>query len=222
MTVVCWVFWRSGVCGFAVMNWKGCHSNSRHGNTHLVTNFCCFKSFGPAGGSMPLLRIWVTNCWWPFSVYFPATGLLPKLRAIRSQLPLWLLFLSAAMLLCHAIEGLYSLCISKSQRNTYFSKFLRSCCFIFIVLYLFISISYIIPFPIFPATNLVSPPPASMTVLPHSPTHSCLDTQAFLDSGSSRLHRTKGLRSQWCPIRQSSTTYPAGAMCATKCTLCLV
>lgn len=153
---------------------------------------------------------------------FPATGLLPKIRAIRSQLPLWLLFLSAAMLLCHAIEGLYSLCISKSQRNTYFSKFLRSCCFIFIVLYLFISISYIIPFPIFPATNLVSPPPASMTVLAHSPTHSCLDTQAFLDSGSSRLHRTKGLRSQWCPIRQSSTTYPAGAMCATKCTLCLV
>lgn len=96
---------------------------------------------------------------------FPATVLLPKIRAIRSQLPLWLLFLSAAMLLCHAIEGLYSLCISKSQRNTYFSKFLRSCCFIFIVLYLFISISYIITFLIFPATNRVCPPPASMTVV---------------------------------------------------------
>jgi hypothetical protein len=62
----------------------------------------------------------------------------------------------------------------------------------------------------FPSTSL--PPPASMRVLPHPPTYSCLSTLAFPYPGSSSLHRTKGIPSQWYQIRQSSATYPAGAM----------
>ena len=37
--------------------------------------------------------------------------------------------------------------------------------------------------------------PASMRVLPHPPTHSCLTALAFLYTGASNLHRTKGLPS---------------------------
>ena len=53
------------------------------------------------------------------------------------------------------------------------------------------------PFPVSP----LQPPypihfyPASMRVLPHSPTHSCLTALAFLYSGASNLQRTKGLPS---------------------------
>ena len=39
-------------------------------------------------------------------------------------------------------------------------------------------------------------PPASMRVLPHQPTHSCLSALAFPYPGSSSLHRTKELPSQ--------------------------
>jgi hypothetical protein len=45
---------------------------------------------------------------------------------------------------------------------------------------------------------------------------------AFPYSGSAHLHRTNGLPSQWCQIRQSSATYPGGAMRASMCTLLLV
>ena len=35
--------------------------------------------------------------------------------------------------------------------------------------------------------------PPSMSVLSHPPTHSCLTAPAFLYTGTSSLHRTKGL-----------------------------
>jgi hypothetical protein len=38
-------------------------------------------------------------------------------------------------------------------------------------------------------------PPASMRVVPHLPTHSCLNTLAFPYTGASSLHRMKGLSS---------------------------
>ena len=59
-------------------------------------------------------------------------------------------------------------------------------------------ISNVIPLPRFPSTSphpLLSPP-ASMRMLPHLPTHSCLNGLAFPYPGSSSLHRTKGLPSQ--------------------------
>jgi hypothetical protein len=56
-----------------------------------------------------------------------------------------------------------------------------------------------------------SPPPLAYPLLPQS-------GPAFPCSGSSSLHRTKGLPSQWCQIRQSYATYLAGAM-GTTCVL---
>ena len=41
----------------------------------------------------------------------------------------------------------------------------------------------------------ISPYPASMRVLPHPPIHSYLTALAFLFTGASSLHRTKGLPS---------------------------
>ena len=58
-------------------------------------------------------------------------------------------------------------------------------------------ISNIIPFPAFlsgtPFPTL--PPPVSMRMLPHPPTHSRLTTLAFPYVGGSNLHRTRGLSS---------------------------
>ena len=55
------------------------------------------------------------------------------------------------------------------------------------------------PFPVsppqLPIPSSLSPLPASMRVLPHPPTHSCLSTLSFPYAGSSSLHRTKGLPS---------------------------
>jgi hypothetical protein len=54
-----------------------------------------------------------------------------------------------------------------------------------------------VPYPLLPS-------PASMRVLPHLPTHSWLSNLVFPYPGSSSLHRTKGLPSQWFQIRPSS------------------
>ena len=53
------------------------------------------------------------------------------------------------------------------------------------------------PFPVSPLQSLYSIPPypASVRVLLHPPTHSCLTSLAFLYIGASRFHRTKGLLS---------------------------
>jgi len=56
------------------------------------------------------------------------------------------------------------------------------------------------------------PPPASMRVLLHPPTHSCLTMLAFPYTGETSLHRTKDLPSHWCLTRLSSATYAAEAM----------
>ena len=80
------------------------------------------------------------------------------------------------------------------------------------------------PFPVSPPQTPypILPLPASMRVLPHPPNHSCLPALAFPYTAASRLHRTKGLSSHWCPTKQSSVTYVAGAMGCSMCTLWLV
>jgi len=52
--------------------------------------------------------------------------------------------------------------------------------------------------------------------------HFCLSDPVFLYTGSSSLHRTKGLHSHWCQIRQCSAKYVAGAMGLNMYTLWLV
>jgi hypothetical protein len=70
-------------------------------------------------------------------------------------------------------------------------------------LILLIYISNVIPFLGFPSANPLSHSPysASIRVLLHPPTHSCLTALAFLYTKASILQRTKGLLSHWCQIR---------------------
>jgi hypothetical protein len=84
---------------------------------------------------------------------------------------------------------------------------------------LFIYISNVIPFPSFSSWNSlpILPPPASVRVL----THSHFPALAFPYNGASKLHRTKGLSSPWCPTRPSSATYAAEAVGHFMCTLWL-
>jgi hypothetical protein len=79
---------------------------------------------------------------------------------------------------------------------------------------LFIYISNVILLHSFPSTSSLPllPPPDSMSELLYLPTYSCLSNLAFPYSGSSSFHGTKGFPSQWCQIKQSSATYPTGAM----------
>ena len=58
----------------------------------------------------------------------------------------------------------------------------------------------------------ILPPPASMRVFPHPPTHSCLTTLASPFDGATSLHRTKHLPSHGYQIIQSSATYLSRAM----------
>jgi hypothetical protein len=72
---------------------------------------------------------------------------------------------------------------------------------------------------------LISPPkpPYPIPPLPaHQPTHSCFPILAFPYTGTLSLHKIKGLSPHWCPTRQSSATYPAGAMGPSMCTPWLV
>ena len=90
--------------------------------------------------------------------------------------------------------------------------------FPFLMHVLFIYISNVIPFPSFPSGK--SPIPASMRVLPHLPAHP-LPTPCPgipLHRGI-QPSRTKSIYSHWCPTRQSSATYAAGAMGPSMCTL---
>jgi drug/metabolite transporter (DMT)-like permease len=63
-------------------------------------------------------------------------------------------------------------------------------------IYLF-TLQMLSPFPVSPLETLfpIFPLPASMRVLPHPPTLSHLPALAFLYTGPSSLHRTKGLSS---------------------------
>jgi len=69
------------------------------------------------------------------------------------------------------------------------------------------------PFSIFPPQAPIrsSLSPASMRVPLHPPTHTCLSGLVSPYPGSFSFHTTKRLPSQWCQIRPSSATYPAGA-----------
>lgn len=78
------------------------------------------------------LEFVVTKAGAHFQCTFSASCLLPKIRANRSQLPVSLSFISAAMLLHHDIEGLSSLYIFKCQVNNYSNNLPLSCCYIFI------------------------------------------------------------------------------------------
>ena len=87
----------------------------------------------------------------------------------------------------------------------------------------FICISNVIPFSGFlsPKPPIPSHFPASMKAFPH-PLTLCLSALAFPYTGTSSLHRTKGLSSHWWPTRPFSATYSAGAMSPTMCTLWFV
>ena len=112
----------------------------------------------------------------------------------------------------------------KYSERTYYYFFkifiLQKLVISFLLVILFIYISNVIPFLSIHSTSphLLLPPPAFMRVLPHPPTYSCLSDLTFPYPESSSLQRTKGLPSQSCHIRQSSATYPAGAM-GTPCRL---
>jgi hypothetical protein len=88
----------------------------------------------------------------------------------------------------------------------------------------FIYLSNVIPFPGFPSETpyAMLPLPASMRVLLHLPTQSCLSALAFPYTGVSSLRRTKGVSSHWCQTRPSSATYAAWTMGSSMCTLWLV
>ena len=62
------------------------------------------------------------------------------------------------------------------------------------------------------------PAPCIYEGAPPQLTYSCLSALVFPYSGSSSLQRTKELLFQRCQMRQSSATYPAGAM-GTPCVL---
>ena len=66
------------------------------------------------------------------------------------------------------------------------------------------------PFPVSPpqVPYPLLPPSASMRVLPHLPTHSCLSSLVFTYPGSSSLHRNKRLcgaidyaQTVWSPVK---------------------
>jgi hypothetical protein len=74
---------------------------------------------------------------------------------------------------------------------------------------LFIYISNVFPLPSFPSTSRLSPPPSPCLYEGAPPPFHPLLSQQPSGSLSWII---KGLFSQWCQIRQSSATYPAGAM----------
>jgi hypothetical protein len=71
------------------------------------------------------------------------------------------------------------------------------------------------PYPILPLR-------ASMRVLLHPFTHSCLPALAFPYTGASNPLRPKGHSSHWCPTRLPSATYATWAMGPSMCTLCFI
>jgi hypothetical protein len=80
------------------------------------------------------------------------------------------------------------------------------------------------PFQVSPleASYPISLSPASMRVLPHSPTYSHLPTLSFPYIVASNTLRPKGHSSHWCLTRPSSATNATGAMAHSMCTLWLV
>jgi hypothetical protein len=70
--------------------------------------------------------------------------------------------------------------------------FIVVCVYVCVLDILFIYISNVIPFPGFPSAtpHPIPPPPASMKVLTHPPTHSYLTALAFPSTGALSLHRT--------------------------------
>ena len=68
-------------------------------------------------------------------------------------------------------------------------------------------------------TPLIPPLPLFLLGCFPPPSYSCLPALAFQYTGASGLHATKGLSSNWCLTRPSSSTYAVGAMCLFMCIL---
>jgi len=65
---------------------------------------------------------------------------------------------------------------------------------------------------LYPFAYHFPPPPASMRLFPHTPTHSCLLPLTFPYNGALRLGRTKGFSSHCYQTRSSSATCAARDM----------
>ena len=86
--------------------------------------------------------------------------------------------------------------------------------FIVLTFFLFFPIGYFIYLLFKCCLPSMSPLPSSLLFaskkfLPQPCTHSCLTHLTYPYAGPSRLHRTKGLHSHWCHVRQSSAIYVA-------------
>lgn len=149
----------------------GCLSSSRHRNTLSLTTFWCL---GLPGEECHCLEFVVKKIGAHFQCTFSATFLLPKIRTIRSQLPVCFFFFSAVVLLCHDTEVLYSLSICRSQITTYFNKFPWSCSFIFYCLFHSFTFQTLSPFTV-PFHKSYISSPASIAVFSHLTIHSCLN-----------------------------------------------
>ena len=90
------------------------------------------------------------------------------------------------------------------------------------VIILFIYISNITLIPSFQTPTQSCLHSASISVLPHPCTHTCLTALIFSYAGALILHRIKGLPSHWCQRRPFSVSYPAGIIRCILCTLWLV
>jgi hypothetical protein len=62
-------------------------------------------------------------------------------------------------------------------------------------------------------TPITAPSPCFYEIVPLLNHPLSLPILAFLYTGKSSLHRTKGLSFHWCPRKPSSAPYAAGAMC---------
>jgi len=111
--------------------------------------------------------------------------------------------------------------VFKSSSN---SKYPESSLLIFLLIIVFIYISNAILLPSYPSTNphSISLPPSLLLLWECSPAHSCFTALASPYTGTSSLHRTQGLPSFWCYIRQISVTYVSEVMTPSMCTLWLV
>ena len=97
------------------------------------------------------------------------------------------------------------------------TKCCKRCSFLFPFYWIFYLFTFQMLFPF-----LVYPPEATYPIHPHliPPTHSHFTTLAFPNTGTSSLHRTKGLSSHWYQTRPSSAKYVARAMGPSMCTFC--
>jgi hypothetical protein len=150
---------------------------------------------------------------WASTAHFSSCHLALLVVAVRSPLRAGHFFLVP---ICNGSIKTFGILVWHTSAEQLLVPFLH---FLFLLVILFIYISNVISLPSFPSTSSLPPPPLPLWGC--FPTHSCLNGLALSYSGSSSLHKTKGLPSHWCQIRPSSATYPAGAMGTSMWTLWL-